>query len=154
MAAVLAALMLVSGCGVVTGWVEGKVRVGRLLTSWSQADYRDIGRIAPEGSVVVATEEQRAEWLDRLPEELDGTGMAEADLRESFLVLGSYGKCMEESRVWMDRRRTAVWLEDYVPRADRGTLCGWSPLTIDVWQVPRSALRDTPAGELGTREPN
>ncbi len=33
----------------------------------------------------------------------------------------------------------------YVPHEDEGTVCGWSPMTIDVWAVPLE--------ELGGRDP-
>lgn len=143
------ALLTAGGCAL----IDGKDRVGSLVASWSQGDHREIQQWAPDQTVVLADAAARDRFLDGLPSEVDTSAVEDIDLAGSFLVLSSYGKCMEESRVWMDRRRTAVWFEVYVPREHRNTACSWSPITVDIWQVPASELDQTPAERLRTEEP-
>ncbi|SDT08931.1 hypothetical protein [Microlunatus soli] len=147
--AVLLLLAMTAGCAL----VDGRSEVGRLLTSWSQADDQRITTVSIDGTVVLADDADRQRFLDRLPDELDRSAVEAADLDSGFLVLGGYGKCMQRSRVWMDTDRTAVWFEVYVPRKLEGVNCGWSPFTIDVWLVPREELRTTPADRLRNGEP-
>lgn len=49
--------------------------------------------------------------------------------------VGSYGRCMERSRVLAEDGE--VWLDVYIPEEDQRTSCGWAPLQVEVWQVPR-----------------
>jgi len=149
-AAVMIMVLLASGCTV----FDGKEQLGTLLTSWSQGDYADIETVAPKGTLVLADDADRDAFLAGvLDEGVDTDPVARADLRHSFLVLGAYAKCMQQSRVWMDDRRTAVWFEDYVAREDRNTACAWSPITIDIWQLPRSDLGEVDAADLSAVEP-
>lgn len=145
----LIALGVATGCAL----VDGKHTAGRLLTSWSQGTEKQITEFAPKDTLVLADDASRRSYLSGVPDTVDTEAVSAADLRTSFLVLDSYGKCMEQSRVWMDSKRTRIWFEVDVPRKDRNTMCGWSPITVDIWQVPRSELRGTPAEELRTDEP-
>lgn len=144
----LAALLgvLAGGCGL----MDGRSRVGTLVHSWSQGQDDRIADYAPKDTLVIADREARERFLAQLPDDADTRPVLDVDLTENFLVLGSYSKCKQQSRVWMDTRRTAVWMEVFVPKADRGTACAWSPLTIDVWAVPRDELKSTPADRLRT----
>jgi hypothetical protein len=145
----LITLILPAGCGL----ADGKDTVGMLVQSWSQGEDEAIQRYAPKDTLVLADRASRDRFLAQLPAEADRQPTLAVDLSRNFLVLGSYHKCMDRSRVWMDSRRTAVWLEDYIPRQHRQTNCAWSPLTVDVWAVPRDELAETPVEQLRTSEP-
>jgi hypothetical protein len=142
-------LNLLTGCAL----VDGKKKVGTLVQSWSQGEDREIQRYAPKTTTVLADQVARDRFLARLPADADRESTLGVDLSRNFLVLGSYSKCMDQSRVWMDAGRTAVWFETYIPREDRNTNCVWAPLTIDVWAVPRDELGETPVELLRTTEP-
>jgi hypothetical protein len=151
--AVLLAVLLVgvSGCAL----LDGKDRLGTLLVSWSQADDSGIVEFAPDGTVVLADATARDRFLAAVADRRghDEQSVARVDMRRYFLVLGSYPKCTEESRIWADGRRTTVWFEVYVPREDRRTVCAWAPVTIDFWRLPRSEFEPTPIDRLRTAPP-
>jgi hypothetical protein len=143
------AVNLLTGCAL----VDGKDEVGTLVQSWSQGEDEAIQRYAPEDTLVLADQVARDRFLAELPAEADRQPTLAVDISRNFLVLGSYNKCMDQSRVWMDSGRTAVWFEDYIPRQDRKINCAWSPLTVVVWAVPRDELAETPVERLRTIEP-
>jgi hypothetical protein len=142
-------LNLLTGCAL----VDGTDTVGTLVQSWSQGEDRQIQRYAPKDTLVLADQVARDRFLAGLPADADREPTLAVDLSRNFLVLGSYHKCMDQSRVLMDSGRTAVWFETFIPREDRNTNCVWAPLTVDVWAVPRDELAGTPVDRLRTTEP-
>ena len=152
--AVLVALILLlpgyalSSCGV----IDGKHQVGERMLRWTQGKDGDLGRIAALGTVVIADNRSRDEFLALASEEVNTEPIATVDLSDSFLVVGSFHRCMQESRLQMDSDRTAVWMETYVPRKDRDTECVMAPTTVDLYRVDRSELSKTPAARLKTAD--
>jgi hypothetical protein len=153
--AVLVALVLVlpgyalSSCGV----IDGKHQVGERMLRWTQGKDGDLGRIAALGTVVIADNKSRDEFLALASEEVNTEPIATVDLTHDFLVVGSFHRCKQQSRLQMNSARTAVWMEIYVPRKDRNTECVMAPTTVDIYRVDRSELSKTPAERLKTADP-
>jgi hypothetical protein len=109
-----------------------------LVASWSQADVDRLGdvEVAPQ---VIGDDAARDSFLAALPRGLDDASVAEVeavDLDESVLVTGGYHRCTEFSYVVISGVGPTFEVSDGEP----GVACGWSPYTVDVWAVPRSAL--------------
>lgn len=147
LASLLSALLLALGFGGCTNdsgttYIEDPgppaYAVGTLLVSWSQSDFPDLDRELSPGPRLITTEEGRARLLGEAPAGADTTRVSDVDLTESVIVVGDYFACQEIGGVWGDGHR--VWLDAPVPRDGQDTVCGWSPFTVDVFEVPRSAF--------------
>lgn len=144
--ALVAVLALLGGC---TGAPVVETR-SRLVASWSEATDDWVAEVASGAgsTVLVTTDAERDAWIDGLPDAVEPDEVARVehvDLAEELLVIGGYPRCMEHSRVEVDGETGEVRFVVYVPHEDEGTVCGWSPMTIDVWAVPLE--------ELGGRDP-
>lgn len=143
------ALTTLAGCSLIN-WVSKEdsghdtEQVGSLVTSWSQAEHElsDLQALAAvDATVLLADDAEREAWLAKVPKTIDTAPVAEVDLSKKLLVVGGYHKCMEQGRVLVtDSVRSKVRFTTYIPAEDRNTNCGWSPYTVEVWQVPLSEL--------------
>lgn len=133
----LAALLVVVGCAGPSDDVDAE-----LLIAWSEAHddwVTDLGHVP---TTLVTSEVEREELLATLPDAVgkdDVELLRGTDLDEVFLVVGGYPRCMEVSSVEVDGGTGEVAFVVEVPEEDEGTMCGWSPYTIDVWAVPIEA---------------
>lgn len=94
---------------------------------------------AVEGDAVLVTTQEAA---DGLAAALDRPAVAEVDLTTHLLVAGGYPRCTEESRILFDGYRTPHGLSFSTRETEPGTVCAWSPFTVDVWAVPLAAVGD------------
>ncbi|GAA5156187.1 hypothetical protein GCM10023340_43340 [Nocardioides marinquilinus] len=106
-----------------------------LVDSWSQSEHERLGEVDVEAQVI-ADDAARDALLADLPRSVDTSAVEAVDLYESVLVAGGYHRCTESSFVVLDDAGPRFEVDDGEP----GVLCGWSPYTVDVWAVPRSAL--------------
>jgi len=143
LALVLAALLL-AGCGKDDDSPDpGETReLGRLVATWSQAEYADLGAAPRRASQLLSTDAERTAYLAGLPAGIDTAAARRIDLAESVIVAGAYPRCMEQGRVLADPLRFDV----FVPAKDEGTVCVWAPMTVEVWEVPRADLDRVPEG--------
>lgn len=125
--------------------------VGSLVGSVDESTLpREVLERTVDGAVLITTEADR----DALAEALGLPSVEGVDLSRHLLVAGSYPRCAETSQVLLDTGREPPGLRFVVRRASPETVCAWSPLTIDVWAVPRTALDGTDGEpELVTRAP-
>ncbi len=135
-AAALAGLGGLTGCGPV------QHRVGTLVGHWSQSEAQ--GRPNDyAGPPVLVTDP--AGWqtaASRLPERLAADpALAGNAFETSVLVVGSYPRCREQSRV-LDEGGGRLVFEVHNPEPN--VSCVWSPLQIDVWRVDLSSLAARP----------
>ena len=133
-AAVAIGAALLSGC---TGEPEP---VGELVGSWSQGGEPSwVDDMQPIPTTLVVTDAEREEWLADLPDDVGADPsfdeLRDVDLGESFLVIGGYPRCTEESVVVVDGETVAF----EVRTEDENVACAWSPYTIDAWAVPLTA---------------
>lgn len=137
-------LPVATGCGDPDAPPDDSVEIGTLVARWSQADHERLyerwGR-RPDG--LVDTDAEREEILAVLPGGDEAVAVRAVDLTEELLVVGSYAKCLERSRVLVEGAE--VWLDVYVAEEDQNTNCGWSPLQVEVWSVPRAELDGAPS---------
>lgn len=103
-----------------------------LVASWSQATY-DEGVPSPVASTVIDDEQDRAAFLDRLPDHLPRQAVEQVDLTEHVLVVGGYHNCQQSSFV----ERDAAGLVLVATDTPEGLACAWSPYTVDVHAVAR-----------------
>ncbi|MEJ7720824.1 MAG: hypothetical protein WKF58_10420 [Ilumatobacteraceae bacterium] len=135
------------------------IPVGEQVASWSEGngsvDGEALRKVKSEGSAtLLRTAAARDAFVDSLPAGLDPGELASIDLDTNLLVVGAYPKCMEEARVLTDAAHTSVWFHVYVPERDAGTVCAWSPHTVEVWKVPLAELGDADPAELDNSPPD
>lgn len=144
--AVLGAVLTLGGCGPRSE--QGPEPVGEPIASWSEATVAVEGlsavadSLTPAGLLLVDDAERDA-FVAGLPGDVDGSAVERADLDAHVLVVGAYPRCMERGQVFLDEGSEGsarLWFEDVVAPEDEGTLCDWSPLTVEVWAVPHDAL--------------
>lgn len=131
----------VAGCRSPIGTWAADPTVGTLVQSWSQAQDEErpgVERLAPDfvGGRLITTEGAWKAFRQKLPASLRTQAarraLARVDLRDSVVVIGSYGKCTEVSSIIDHGDGT---LEFHV-EGDPDTNCAWSPQQLEVWQVP------------------
>jgi hypothetical protein len=141
---VLLVLALVgTGCGDPDGPPDGAEDVGSLVARWSQSDHEQLGEQygdRPDG--LVGSDAERDELLAVLPDGNESAAVRAVDLTDELLVVGSYHRCVEQSRVLVDGAE--VWLDVYVAEEDQDTDCAQAPLQVEVWSVPRDELDAEP----------
>jgi len=135
------------------------IPVGEQVAFWSEGngsvDGTALRKVKSEGSAtLLRTAAARHAFVDSLPAGLDPGELASIDLDTNLLVVGAYPKCMEEARVLTDPAHRSVWFHVYVPERDVGTMCAWSPHTVEVWKVPLAELGDADPAELDNSPPD
>lgn len=138
-----------------SGAVPWSQEEGEKVASWTQAEDADrpwIDEAMPIDQVVLASEGDRAAWLEEVPGGVEDDDSFDAlrgvDLSENFIVIGGYGRCTEESAVTVSG--DDVTFE--VRTEDEETNCGWMPYTIDAWSVPLEATGGTAPEEVGQED--
>lgn len=137
------------GCaGVGEGGTDDAGDDGTRLGQWSEAEHSGLReRFDQDRDQLISNDTERARLIERLNlSEVDAEDLQplrDVNLDAEILVLAGYSACMEQSRLVVDD--TSVQVDVYVPEADERTDCGWSPLQVVVWSVPRSAFTDVPA---------
>lgn len=118
-----------------------------LVVSWSESSEDWVADARSVPTTLVVTDADREAWLGTLPDAVGNDDVATlraVDLEEVFLVIGGYPRCMEHSTVRVDPETGEVRFEVFIPEEDEGTMCAWSPYTIDVWAVPVGATDGHP----------
>lgn len=132
----LAPVASLAGCGDPDAPPDGAKEVGSRVARWSQGDHDRLSeRYGDRSDGTVTTDAEREELLAALPDGRESAAVRAVDLEADLLVVGSYGRCMERSRVLAEDDE--VWLDVHVPEEDRQTSCGWAPLQVEVWEVSR-----------------
>lgn len=129
--------------------------VGELVAAWSEADHktedlRDLADPGDEATYLLRDGSARDGFLTDLPPGIDGEDVRAVDMEDHVLVVGSYHQCVNQGGVNFDAGSSRLWFEDFVAPEDEGTVCDWSPLTVEVWAVPHTELGDTDPGDLHT----
>lgn len=123
--------------------------IGRPVVSWDQARFPDIltnPELGP-GPRVIATDAERDRLLESKPLGPDLSEVAAVDLDQNVLVVAGYFRCAEVGAVSTDG--DVIWFETLEPEPERQ--CAWSPYTVQIFEVPRSAFGDDLT--LGTPPP-
>lgn len=139
--ALLLALGALVGCG--DDGTADREPVGTLLAGWSEAfDDRDaVYRFQGPPRLVREPAELRS-LVELASPELDTTEIESVDLDEVVLVVGSYPQCDEYSSVEVADDGAAVHFTVTKPDPENPIECAWSPMQVDVWEVPRASLAD------------
>lgn len=142
---VAAAVTAVAGAGCDSESAdEAPVAVGTLVASWSEAAHDPVlleaiaGR-NPADAVLITQDSELNELLAGLDPSLDdppGTleRLAAVDLTEHVLVAGAYPRCADAGSVVSAGGR--VWFQVTANDEDGPIACAWSPLEVEIWQVP------------------
>lgn len=140
--ALLLALSTLAGCGD-DGAAAGSEPIGSLLTSWSEAiDDRDAVSRFQGGPRLVAESAELDAVIDLASPELDTNDIEGVDLNELVLVVGAFPECDELSSVEAADDGATLRFTVIKPDPDNPVDCEWSPLRVDVWEVPRGELAD------------
>ena len=135
------------------------IPVGEQVAFWSEGngsvDGEALRKVKSDGpATLLRTAAERDAFVDSLPAELDPGELDSIDLDTNLLVVGAHPKCMEEAKVLTDPAHRSVWFHVYVPERDVGTMCAWSPHTVEVWKVPLAELGDADPAELDNSPPD
>ncbi|CAN5819235.1 hypothetical protein BH24ACT8_BH24ACT8_19310 [soil metagenome] len=149
--AALALTMTIPGCG--PGLPGGAQEVGERVDAWVQQTGDDdslerMDRALDPGGTLLLDEAGRDAFLETIPPDSDANGVIGVDLDSNVLVVGSYGQCVLQDRVLLDRETGRIWFDTYVEAEDEGTACEWSPLAVVAWAVPHSELGDNEPTDL------
>ncbi|WP_199421678.1 hypothetical protein [Actinotalea solisilvae] len=135
---VLAASVVLGGCTPDPG-VDRRDEVGRLVSSWSEADHAELGDLDRTRPALVLDAEDLDDVTSRWPDDVTLDGL-DVDLDAPVLVVGAWARCTESSRVVVDDDRTTLTLQVVDPQEQ--VACGWSPVRLEVWEISRSELGD------------
>lgn len=115
------------------------------LTAWSEATATDQTQREewhdPQlRTRLVDTDEEREDAITALPSSVPTAEVARVravGLDESVLVIAVYAKCTETSRLVLDDGVLRLVID-----RDEGSVCGWAPVQVEAWSVPRENLPD------------
>lgn len=156
LAALTVLVALLPGCSLLGLDGEGRPAgdpVGELVVGWSEADHepedlRDLTDPGDGTTYLLRDGADRDDFLATLSPDLDGAPVEAVDMAEHVLVVGSFNQCVNQGQVVFDAGSSRLWFEDVVAPEDEGTMCEWSPLTVQVWQVPHDDLVGTDPDDL------
>lgn len=121
--------------------------VGHVVVEWDEATDAIEGFDKQADPLLLSTEAQWQDWVDALPGEMRearNDAIEAVDLDDSVLLVAVWGRCTEEGNV-ADVGGGAVRFELHDPEPH--TLCAWSPIQVQVWDLPLSEL-DVERGEV------
>lgn len=123
------------------------------IVQWAEPDveHAALEAIAPPKTVVlIDTAEKKQALLAKLPtsgdKRIDPAVIEQSDIQANVLVLGGYPNCLASSKVSVNG--STVQFERIPTPA--GSACAWAPYTIDVWEIPRTALGAGPYDVVGS----
>lgn len=153
-ATIAASMLVLAGCsrtvdggGTPTSsgvWPPHTDQVGELAYAWSQEDVDDIQAYddTHDDVVLLRTAQEWADWRATITAEMVEHAGSELDgvtVDGAVLVVGTYDKCMEQSRI-EHLGGGALRFDVYIAPEHQNTACAWSPLQVEVWTVPLDAL--------------
>lgn len=114
--------------------------VGRVLVAWDEAqdDLEEFDGQPP--TQLLATEQEWEDWAASLPaamQEANAAALEAVTMDDSVLLVAVWNRCTEVGSV-VDEGDGAVRFVVHDPEPD--TLCAWSPMQVQVWDLPLSEL--------------
>lgn len=114
--------------------------VGSLVVSWSEADVEADSLEAIRDTRLITDSAGRDAFVADLPVQLitpETSAVSGMDMDANVLVVGSFHDCAKAGQVVANATGTTLTYEVVVTQ---NIECVWAPLTVQVWQVPRTDL--------------
>ena len=141
---ILALVLGVAACDAPNPPVD---RVGRAVVQWDEESRDPLPQAATSEGTLLRDEAAWQAWLDTLsPEmvELKQQQLSAVSLEGAVVVVATWGRCTEEARI-ADLGGGRIAFQ--VINTDPSVVCAWTPMRVQVWQVPLTDLGVT-AGEV------
>lgn len=124
--------------------------IGELVATWSQEDQEWVTQV--DAPVLLTSQWHLDHWLQGVPDDVhDRDLLTSVDFSSSVLVIGSYPRCTEASAIYVEPSGTTGSIARFaVESSDDGTVCAWSPVSLDAWLVPQDQTGDQAPIALST----
>ncbi|GAB3817459.1 hypothetical protein GCM10028820_18450 [Tessaracoccus terricola] len=136
LAAFALASPLLSACGPQT---PGPT-VGRVVVAWDEAQHELEEFDGQPPRQLLTTEQEWEAWVESLPtamQEANASAIEAVVMDDSVLLVAVWNRCTQVGTV-VDEGDGAVRFVVHDPEPD--TLCAWSPMQVQVWDLPLSQL--------------